>query len=96
MRVTILRSYFDTGVRVFHPGEVVDLNDEHARALIHHAIAAPIAPVAVIPPVITPIETASAPRKRKRERPDNVELQGHRTASSRTRDFGYGEEASPS
>jgi hypothetical protein len=60
MRVTILRSYFDTGVRVFHPGEVVDLNDEHARALIHHGIAAPIA-------VITPIETASAPRKRKRE-----------------------------
>jgi hypothetical protein len=60
MRVTILRSYFDTGVRVFHPGEVVDLNDDHARALIHHGIVAPIA-------VITPIETASVARKRKRE-----------------------------
>jgi hypothetical protein len=60
MKVTILRSYFDAGVRVFHPDEVADLDDEHARALIHHGIASPI--------VSTPVpETASAPRKRKRE-----------------------------
>lgn len=60
MEVTILRSYFDAGVRVFRPGEVVDLDVQHARALVHHGIASPIGS--------TPVpETASAPRKRKRE-----------------------------
>jgi hypothetical protein len=60
MKVTILRSYFDPGVRVFHPGQVVDLDDKHAGALIRHGIASPADSTPVI-------ETASAPRKRKRE-----------------------------
>ena len=72
MQITIIRQHIEPGVRVYKPGDVVELADNRARIWIQHGIAAPFTgqQQQLLPPIetITTHETARRKPRRRESR----------------------------
>ena len=86
MLIEIIRPHIEPGVRVYRPGDQVELADERARIWIHHSIARPAAaeqaqlPIAELAeqtrlePAVTHETARRKPRRRESRGPQQARV----------------------